>query len=54
MSLRRRDLIRAPALLWLAAALPARAEEGLPEPAFYNVGNIEDAVRKAEQLAAEA
>ncbi|WP_337185527.1 F0F1 ATP synthase subunit beta [Phenylobacterium sp.] len=26
----------------------------LPEPAFYNVGNIEDAVRKAEQLAAEA
>jgi len=26
----------------------------LPEPAFYNVGNIEDAVRKAEALAAEA
>jgi F-type H+/Na+-transporting ATPase subunit beta len=26
----------------------------LPEPAFYNVGTIEDAVRKAEQLAAEA
>jgi F-type H+-transporting ATPase subunit beta len=26
----------------------------LPEPAFYNVGNIEDAVRKAEKLAAEA
>jgi F-type H+/Na+-transporting ATPase subunit beta len=26
----------------------------LPEPAFYNVGNIEDAVRKAEQLASEA
>src|ERR1700754_454065 len=26
----------------------------LPEPAFYNVGNIEDAVRKAETLAAEA
>jgi F-type H+-transporting ATPase subunit beta len=26
----------------------------LPEPAFYNVGTIEDAVRKAEALAAEA
>ncbi len=26
----------------------------LPEAAFYNVGTIEDAVRKAEQLAAEA
>ncbi|HKR90240.1 MAG TPA: F0F1 ATP synthase subunit beta [Phenylobacterium sp.] len=26
----------------------------LPEPAFYNVGTIEDAVRKAEKLAAEA
>src|SRR5215475_7236680 len=26
----------------------------LPEPAFYNVGTIEDAVRKAEQLAADA
>ena len=26
----------------------------LPEPAFYNVGTIEDAVRKAEQLAEEA
>ncbi|HEY9219144.1 MAG TPA: F0F1 ATP synthase subunit beta [Phenylobacterium sp.] len=26
----------------------------LPEPAFYNVGTIEDAVAKAEQLAAEA
>ncbi|MGH6964195.1 MAG: F0F1 ATP synthase subunit beta [Phenylobacterium sp.] len=26
----------------------------LPEPAFYNVGTIEDAVRKAEQLAQEA
>jgi len=26
----------------------------LPEPAFYNVGTIEDAVRKAEQLASEA
>jgi F-type H+-transporting ATPase subunit beta len=26
----------------------------LPEPAFYNVGTIEDAVRKAEQLAMEA
>jgi F-type H+-transporting ATPase subunit beta len=26
----------------------------LPEPAFFNVGTIEDAVRKAEQLAAEA
>jgi len=26
----------------------------LPEPAFYNVGNIEDAVRKAEALATEA
>ncbi len=26
----------------------------LPEPAFYNVGTIEDAVKKAEQLAAEA
>ncbi len=26
----------------------------LPEPAFYNVGTIEDAVRKAEQLALEA
>ena len=26
----------------------------LPEPAFYNVGTIEDAVAKAEQLAMEA
>jgi F-type H+-transporting ATPase subunit beta len=26
----------------------------LPEPAFYNVGTIEDAVAKAEKLAAEA
>ncbi|WP_442958055.1 F0F1 ATP synthase subunit beta [Phenylobacterium sp.] len=26
----------------------------LPEPAFFNVGTIEDAVRKAEQLASEA
>jgi F-type H+-transporting ATPase subunit beta len=26
----------------------------LPEAAFYNVGTIEDAVKKAEQLAAEA
>jgi F-type H+-transporting ATPase subunit beta len=26
----------------------------LPEPAFFNVGTIEDAVKKAEQLAAEA
>ena len=26
----------------------------LPEPAFYNVGNIEDAVAKAEKLAQEA
>ena len=26
----------------------------LPEPAFYIVGTIEDAVRKAEKLAAEA
>jgi F-type H+-transporting ATPase subunit beta len=26
----------------------------LPEPAFYNVGTIEDAVAKAEQLAQEA
>ena len=26
----------------------------LPEPAFFNVGTIEDAVRKAEQLAADA
>src|SRR5580765_6062132 len=28
--------------------------EHLPEAAFYNVGTIEDAVRKAEQLASEA
>jgi F-type H+-transporting ATPase subunit beta len=26
----------------------------LPEQAFYNVGTIEDAVRKAEQMASEA
>jgi F-type H+-transporting ATPase subunit beta len=26
----------------------------LPEAAFYNVGTIEDAVAKAEQLASEA
>jgi len=26
----------------------------LPEPAFYNVGTIEDAVAKAEKLASEA
>ncbi|MGD2131854.1 MAG: F0F1 ATP synthase subunit beta, partial [Maricaulaceae bacterium] len=26
----------------------------LPEPAFYMVGTIEDAVKKAEELAAEA
>ncbi|WP_394692987.1 F0F1 ATP synthase subunit beta [Hyphobacterium sp.] len=35
-------------------AIVAGEYDHLPEPAFYMVGTIEDAVKKAEQLAAEA